>query len=124
MNKFKEIPIKATICQLSTDIIDVNPQTKKYQFCSFPLEVDYREGILFNGQLSNDGIKKYCNISYKDRDLLKQAFEQKNLSARGSQRILKVARTIADLAQEEHIKREHLVEAIAYHVYEVGIGGK
>lgn len=113
--------------ELYTDSVTENSKTIKQRVaqCQKIQFNRYKsEGILFNGQLSNDGIKKYCNISYKDRDLLKQAFEQKNISARGSQRILKVARTIADLAQEEHIKREHLVEAIAYHVYEVGIGGK
>lgn len=69
MNKFKEIPIKATICQLSTDIIDVNPQTKKYQFCSFPLEVDYREGILFNGKVIIDA-KSWDMYSDSHRHLL------------------------------------------------------
>ena len=69
MNKFKEIPIKATICQLSTDIIDVNTQTKKYQFCSFPLEVDYREGILFNGKVIIDA-KSWDMYSDSHRHLL------------------------------------------------------
>ena len=54
MNKFREIPIKATICQLTTDIVDTRIHTKKYQFCSFPLEVDYRKGIIFNGKVIID----------------------------------------------------------------------
>lgn len=72
------------------------------------------EGISYNSQLDNRGINKYCSISSEDGMILKTAFENMKLSARGGQRILKVARTIADMDGENDILTRHLTEAIAY----------
>jgi len=59
-------------------------------------------------------LKQYCELSEPTRDLLKFAMNDLNLSARAYDRILKVARTIADLAGAENIAGEHISEAIQY----------
>lgn len=71
-------------------------------------------GIYSNSQMSNEMIKKYCALDDQSELLVKNAFTKLNLSARSFTRILKVARTIADLAGEENIKSEHVKEALMY----------
>ncbi len=71
-------------------------------------------GIYCNAQMNSKLIKKYCQINQAGTQLLKAAMEKLSLSARAYDRILKVARTIADLAGSEEIKVEHLAEAIHY----------
>ena len=73
-----------------------------------------REGILFNSQLSGARIRKYCRLGPDEEKLLSEAFESLGLSARAHDRILKVARTIADLDGAEEITKRHLSEAISY----------
>jgi magnesium chelatase family protein len=67
-----------------------------------------------NARMPSSQIKRFCAIEAKLGDLLQQAMEQLSLSARAYDRILKVARTIADLAEAEHIQSAHLLEAIQY----------
>ena len=67
-----------------------------------------------NSQITNEDIKMHCALDKASRKLLKQAFENLGLSARAYMRILKVARTIGDLANEDNITIEHLAEAIQY----------
>ena len=59
-------------------------------------------------------LKEICQINAASQNLLKVAMEKLNLSARAYDRILKVSRTIADLAGAEEIHAEHLAEAIQY----------
>ncbi len=70
--------------------------------------------IFSNSQLSPTQIEEYCSIGTKEKELLKTAFEKLGLSARAHHRILKVARTIADLDDCETIQTHHLAEAIQY----------
>ena len=79
-------------------------------------EQRYKEtpGIYCNAQISSKMLKEICVISQAGQNLLKAAMEKLNLSARAYDRILKVSRTIADLALSEDIKIEHLAEAIQY----------
>ena len=72
------------------------------------------EGIYANAQISSKMLREICVINTAAQNLLKTAMEKLNLSARAYDRILKVARTIADLAGSEDIKIEHLAEAIQY----------
>lgn len=72
------------------------------------------EGIYANAQMSSKMLKEICVISAAGHHLLKAAMEKLNLSARAYDRILKVSRTIADLAGCEDIRPEHLAEAIQY----------
>ncbi len=67
-----------------------------------------------NAVLNSQDIEKFCRLKKADRHLLEQALDKFGLSARAYHRILKVARTIADLANEESIKSHHLTEAISY----------
>ncbi len=64
--------------------------------------------------LSNKEIEAYCKLSKQDEALLAQIIDKFKLSARAYHRILKVARTIADLAKSEHIHTAHISEAVSY----------
>jgi magnesium chelatase family protein len=67
---------------------------------------------LCNAQLDPAGIHRYCRATDGALLLLKQAYERLGLSARGHDRILRVARTIADLDASENIREEHIAQAI------------
>jgi len=71
-------------------------------------------GTYSNAQMSSKLLKEICVINSIGQNLLKTAMDRLNLSARAYDRILKVSRTIADLADSEDIKPEHLAEAIQY----------
>ncbi|MDB5249412.1 MAG: YifB family Mg chelatase-like ATPase [Segetibacter sp.] len=76
----------------------------------------YKEtpGTYANAQMSSKQLREICVINQAGEGLLKKAMERLNLSARAYDRILKVSRTIADLAASADIKVEHLAEAIQY----------
>jgi magnesium chelatase family protein len=67
-----------------------------------------------NAFMQNDEITKYCAISEKDGIFLEQAIQKFGLSARAYHRLLKVARTIADLGMQQNIELSHLTEALSY----------
>ncbi|OJW96341.1 MAG: hypothetical protein BGO70_01275 [Bacteroidetes bacterium 43-93] len=71
-------------------------------------------GVYCNAQISSKQLKEICAINTVGQTLLKTAMDRLNLSARAYDRILKVSRTIADLAASEEIRPEHLAEAIQY----------
>lgn len=75
---------------------------------------EHMDGIYCNAQMSSTMAREYCQLSHIGQTLLKQAMNKQKLSARAYDRILKVARTISDLAGSEEIKIEHLAEAIQY----------
>ena len=72
------------------------------------------EHIHYNAQMNTKQIQKFCKVNEESLALLKNAMQKLNLSARAYDRILKVARTIADLAQSEQIVPQHIGEAIQY----------
>jgi len=74
----------------------------------------YEDSIFCNAQMSKKQIKEYCNIDDTAKNLLYKAIEKLNLSTRAYDRILKVARTVADLEQSKKIEISHLSEAIQY----------
>lgn len=86
-------------------IVARNIQTERYKNHS---------GTYANAQMSSKLLKQICVIDAAGANLLKTAMDKLNLSARAYDRILKVSRTIADLAGSEIIKPEHLAEAIQY----------
>lgn len=75
---------------------------------------EQNEGVYANAQMSASLLREVCSIDEAGRQLLKMAMEKLGLSARAYDRILKVARTIADLAGAEEIGTDHLAEAIQY----------
>ncbi len=72
------------------------------------------DGVYSNAQMSATMAREFCELSQASNTLLKSAMNKLKLSARAYDRILKVARTISDLAGSEEIKTEHLAEAIQY----------
>lgn len=73
-----------------------------------------KEGINKNADLTSALVKKYCTLTPEAEHLMKESFDKMDLSARGYHRILKVARTIADLAGEEQIGLAHITEALRF----------
>ena len=77
--------------------------------------IRYKEtGNLTNAMLEGDALNKYCKLGTKEKKVMEQAFSVMNLTARGYSRILKTARTIADLEESDPIKVKHLQEALGY----------
>ena len=75
----------------------------------------YKESKIFsNSELTTKLMQKYCKLDEKGKEILKNAFNKLGLSARAHDRILKVARTIADLEEKENIEARHVAEAIQY----------
>lgn len=70
--------------------------------------------VYCNSQLNSSMIKKYCKLNEGSRKILKNAFEKLGLSARAYNKILKIARTIADIDEREDIKEDDVAEAIQY----------
>ena len=71
-------------------------------------------GIFVNSQMTSALIKKHCVIDQASEELLEHAFRKLSLSARAATRILKVARTIADIEGKENIDINNIAEAIQY----------
>jgi len=80
----------------------------------FPVAALVPEYLQHNARMGSKELKAYCPLDDTTLELLKSAMTDTNLSARAYDRILKVARTIADLAGAEHLGAEHVSEAIQY----------
>ena len=75
----------------------------------------YKEDKIYsNSQLMPKLVERYCKLDEGSKKILQYAFEKLHLSARAHVRVLKVARTIADLAEAKNIQKEHIAEAIQY----------
>ena len=76
------------------------------------------EGVRTNANMGERQIKKYCRLSAECEDVLRRAFESLHLSARARSRIIKVARTIADLDFSSDIQPRHILEAASYRSFD------
>ncbi len=76
------------------------------------------EGTMLNANMGEKQLKEYCRLSPVCENILRAAFEAMHLSARARSRIIKVARTIADLAESQEILAEHILEATSYRSYD------
>jgi magnesium chelatase family protein len=78
------------------------------------------EGVFANAQMSHKQTRKFCPLNKKESELLKIAMTELALSARAYDKILKISRTIADLAGCDNIQTEHLSEAMQYRSLDKG----
>jgi len=106
---FSELSSKQ-ILEKSECILERVINVRKIQLARFAAY----EGIYANTQMNTKMIKEFCGINTASQNLIKSAMEKLNLSARAYDRILKVSRTIADLANSVNIESAHLAEAIQY----------
>ncbi len=79
------------------------------------------DGTMCNAHIASGALREVCAVSAEGEELMRAAFESMNLSARSYDRILRVARTIADLAGSEGIESEHIAEAIQYRTYDLSV---
>ena len=79
------------------------------------------ENIFYNAQMNHRQVRSFCALGKEENRLLKIAMSELNFSARAYDKILKISRTIADLAGSENIKTEHLSEAIQYRSLDRGL---
>ena len=77
-------------------------------------------GGMCNARMGPEEMRRYCNLSEESAALMKEAFEAMGLTARSYDRILKVARTVADLDRSETIEPQHIAEAIQYRAVNLG----
>lgn len=75
-------------------------------------------GIYFNSQLPAGQLKEVCGITKQEEDYLREVYHKVQLTARSYHKILRVARTIADLAGSSQVKTEHLAEAVCYRSFD------
>ncbi len=75
------------------------------------------ESIKYNSNMSTRHIKKYCNLNENSSRVLEYTYKKYGLSTRVYNRILKVARTIADLEGNKSIEENHIIEALQYRKY-------
>ena len=74
----------------------------------------------YNSRMTNDEIKKYCRLDDISEKLMREAYDVYGLSARGYYKLLKVARTLADIDGAENIEECHVLEALSYRVKDKG----
>lgn len=77
----------------------------------------------FNSGMGGDELRRYARLEKEGQELLQLAFERLGLSARAYDRIVKVARTIADLDQSERVEAAHVAEAIRYRALDRAVMG-
>lgn len=100
----------------SSDRVETSEEIKERVDRARKIQLErYKEhGIFSNTELTPHLSNIYCKLDLKSKEIVQNAFERLGLSARGYGRILKVARTIADLDGKENIEAKHIAEAIQY----------
>lgn len=83
-------------------------QRERFRECSYD----------FNAEMGSGDIEKYCSLGKEEKKLMESVYTKFGLSARSYHRVLKVARTIADLEEEDNINSYHISEALAYRLTE------
>lgn len=100
----------------SNEKIETSEEIKKRVDKARKIQLErYKDKNIFsNSELTPKLIEEYCKLDSKGKQILENAFNKLKLSARAYGRILKVARTIADLDESENIEVKHIAEAIQY----------
>lgn len=107
---FEELTNRKRDSERSQDIRKRVQKAREIQFRRF----GGKNGVFSNAQMQDNQVKETCGINQAGSLLMKTAMQKLNLSVRAYDRILKVSRTIADLAESDDIQTEHLAEAIHY----------
>ena len=90
--------------------VDVAREVQRARFAGFDINT--------NAEMGERELSRFCKLSKESDNILRSAFERMNLSARARGRIIKVARTIADLEGSEEIEQRHVFEAVSYRIYD------
>ncbi len=101
------------MCESSADVkarVEVVRAVQRNRFAE--------DGISTNAEMGESEIERYCTLDADGDKILRAAFERMNLSARARGRIIKVARTIADLDASEYILPKHVFEAVSYRLFD------
>lgn len=95
---------------------ETSAQIRERMLCAHQIQQERYKGTdyQFNSNLNGAGLEHFCPLGKKEQQLLKDAFTRLRLSARAYHRIIKVARTIADMEESGEIQCAHLMEAICY----------
>jgi magnesium chelatase family protein len=109
-----EVPVISAELLTENSITNNETSAAVKQRVQAAMSLQQRRSKKANSLLSNSEIKNVCQLSRESKDIIKKAIEKLNLSARSFYRILKVARTIADLEACENIQTQHLNEALGY----------
>ncbi|MBQ7565553.1 MAG: YifB family Mg chelatase-like AAA ATPase [Oscillospiraceae bacterium] len=80
----------------------------------------FGDGTTCNARMDSAALRKWCELSKDSEELLRQAFETMGMTARSYDRVLRVARTIADLDGSEAIEPQHIAEAVQYRSFKIG----
>jgi magnesium chelatase family protein len=94
--------------------VEAARQRQRERFASLPGSEEQANGVMCNADMHPAEVRKFCELDDTSRSLMKTAMSQLQLTARAYHRILKLARTIADLAGSECITPSHLAEALQY----------
>jgi len=89
-------------------------QVQRERFAELMRDSGKSNPIICNADMRIAEVRKFCKLDETSESLMRSAMNQMNLSARAYHRILKLARTIADLAGSENIQPSHLAEALQY----------
>ena len=109
---YDELSSSGAVSETSAEVRERVTKARKFALARMS---DAKErGIWSNAQLGSADIRKYCVMDASASAILKAAYEKLGMSARGYDRILRVARTIADMDESETIKANHVAEAIQY----------
>ncbi len=95
---------------------ETSARIRERMICAHQIQRERYKGTdyQFNSHLNGTGLERFCPLGKKEQQLLKDAFARLRLSARAYHRIIKVARTIADMEESREIHCHHLMEAICY----------
>lgn len=108
--KYRDLSCNLPTGEKSTVIRERVIESRKIQFNRF----ETTDGLYCNAGMTSPMVRRYCHLSNKVGRLLKSAMDMYGFSARAYDRIVKVSRTIADLAGSEDIRTEHIAEAVQY----------
>ena len=112
------VSVPAVKVEKLTKEINAEPSAKIQSRVQGAKEIQLRRfkgtKITSNAEMNNKQLKQFCNLDQQSILLLKQAISKLNLSARAFHRVIKIARTIADLENSEKIKSNHIAEALQY----------